>query len=384
MTRTPLDASPIRWLLLAAGLTMGLYAWRIRQPHTTSDFTIFYVSAQRPAADMYKRPVGPPRGNMNAPHFQLLLRPLTRLSLDAAAEVWRGLNILALCGCVWWLARRSDEKWGAADFGAALAWAPFHHTLTLNQVTWIMWPLLVCAWWCWRKERWTAGAVAFGVALSFKAFLGVFLIWLAVRRQWRAFAVAAATAAAAIGVGVAAYGIDVGRAWVSAMTGAEWPSAFSNASLRGLFARNLTTNQTGAPPLAVMPQLAMPLFLIAAVIVVAVTIVRTRARTVDESWPALMASALLASPLGWTYYLWWILPGTRPSRVLFQSPILWIPMIYMTYGQPSPWATLTTGSMYCWGLLLAWVQFVGYGVARVGPIEAREIVQRDAHAPAIR
>ena len=385
--RVPLDDSPIRWLLLVVGITMAIYAWKTRQPYTTSDFTIFYVSAQRPAVEMYKRPVGPPRGNMNAPHFQLMLRPLTMLPLSVAAEIWRGLNILALCGCMWWLARKADDRWTAADVGAALAWAPFHHTLTLNQVTWIMWPLLVCAWWCWRRDRWTAGAIAFGIALSFKAFLGVFLLWLAVRRQWRAAAIAVGVAAAAIGIGLAVYGIDVGRAWVAAMTSAEWPSAFSNASLRGLFARTLTHNPTGAPPLVEQPSLEIPLFVVAAVAVIVITLLRTRTRSVDESWPALMASALLASPLGWVYYVWWMLPGTRPSRVLFQSPLFWIPMIYMTWGQPSRWATLTTGSMYCWALLLAWGHFVsdrGHGVGRIGPVQSREIVQRDAHAPAVR
>jgi len=382
--QTALDRSPIRWLLLAAGVVMAIYAWQIRQPPSTSDFTIFYVSAKRPPSEMYVRPVGPPRGNMNAPQFQLLIRPLTWWPLATASEVWRGLNLVALCGCVWGLTRKGPEKWTAADYGAALAWAPFHHELTLNQVTWILWPLLVWTWWCWRQDRWAAGAVAFGVALSLKAFLGVFLLWLVVRRQWRAVGVSLAAAAAAFGAGLAVYGLDVFRNWTAAMAGAEWPGAFSNASIRGLIDRSLTKNFTGAPPLVDVPRFAMALYFVSAAAIVTFTLLRTRDRDVDVSWPALMASALLASPLGWVYYLWWVLPGTRPSRMLLISPLLWVPFAYITIGQPAGWATATIGSVYSWGLLLAWSRLAGDGVLRIGPVHPRQVVQGDADAPAIR
>ncbi len=363
---------------------MAIYAWQIRQPPTTSDFTIFYYSAKRSSSEMYIRPIGPPRGNMNAPQFQLLIRPLTRLPLDVASEVWRGLNLMALCGCVWWLTRKGPEQWSAADYGAALAWAPFHHALTLNQVTWILWPLLIWTWWCWRRNRWTAGAIGLGLALSLKIFLGVFLLWLVLKRQWRACAVSVATTTAAFGVGVAVYGTDVFRAWIATMAGAEWPGAFSNASIRGLIDRSLTKNFTGAPPLLDAPGFARLLYLVSAVAIVVVTLIRTRDRDVDGSWPALVASALLASPLGWVYYLWWMLPGTRPSRVLLMSPLLWVPFAYITIGQPAGWATATIGSVYAWGLLLAWSRLAGNRVLGVGPVHAREIVQGDAGAPPVR
>lgn len=387
MTPTALDRSPLRWLLLAAGIVMAIYAWQIRQPPATSDFTIFYVSAKRPPAEMYVRPVGPPRGNMNAPQFQLLVRPLTYLPLGVATDVWRALNLIALCGCVWRLTRKGAEPWTAADYGAALAWAPFHHALTLNQVTWILWPLLVWTWWCWRRNRWVAGAVGFGLALSLKAFLGVFLLWLVVRREWRAVAVSLATAAAAFAAGLAVYGLDAFRAWVAAMAGAEWPGAFTNASIRGLIDRSLTKNFTGAPPLADVPRVATALYLVAAVSIVVVTLVRTRRSDVDTSWPALMASALVASPLGWVYYLWWMLPGTRPSRILLMSPLIWVPFAYSTIGQPAAWATATIGSVYSWGLLLAWSRLTGLTgnrVLRVGPVDAGQVVERDSDTPAVR
>ncbi len=379
-----LDRSPIRWVVLAAGIVMCVYAWQTRQPHTSSDFTIFYNSAQRAPAEMYRRPPGPPRGNMNPPHFQLLIAPLTRLPLPAAAAVWRALNAAALCACVWWLARTSRQAWSAADVGALLAWSPMQSTINLNQLTWILWPLLVAAWWCWRRDRWTAGAVAFGIALSFKAFLGLFLIWLALRRQWRALAVSLATAAAALTVGIAAYGWSVCRAWLGAVASVEWSYAVMNASLRGILARSLTASGSAGAPVAVAPGLVDPLFLAGAVAIAIISLARTRTASVDRSWPELMAASLLASPLGWLYYIWWILPGLKPSRLLFASPLLWVPMVCVLWGQPSPWATLSIGSVFFWGLFLVWVRLPWNGVGRVGPEDAGEIVQRDADAPAIR
>jgi alpha-1,2-mannosyltransferase len=359
---TLFDRSALRWLILAAGIAAVLYAYKFRQPFTTSDFTIFYQSTAGPRQDMYKGF----RVNLNPPHFQLLIEPLTRLPMPVAAEVWRGLSFASLCGCLLWLARASRERWSAADVGAVLAWAPLYHVVTLNQLTWILWPLLIAAWWYWRQGRWTAGAVAFGIAFSFKSFLGVFLIWLALRRQWRALAVSLLSAAAALAVGIAAYGLDVFLAWTRAMSGVAWSAAWTNASLRAILLRTMSSNSAGAVPLVDAPALVTPLFLLLAVTVVLVTCGITRDRSVDDSWPALAASALLASPLGWVYYAWWILPGTKPSRLLVRSPLLWIPMIFINYGQPSAWATVTFSSMYVWGLVMAWAGFLYWPSSSVG------------------
>ena len=243
--------SAIRWLILAGGIASVLYVVKTRQPPTTSDFTIFYESTAGPVRDMYKGL----RLNLNPPHFSLFIEPLTWVRMSVAAEIWRALNVLSLCGCLWWLATRSREKWSVADVGAVLAWAPFHHAFTLNQVTWIMWPMLMAAWWQWRQDKWTAGAIWFGLALSFKSFLGVFLLWLLLRRQFRAIVVALATAAAALSVGVAAYGVDAFNAWLGAIRAVNWTSAWTNASLRALLLRALTRNTSGAAPFANLPDL---------------------------------------------------------------------------------------------------------------------------------
>jgi hypothetical protein len=224
--------------------------------------------------------------------------------------------------------------------------------ISLNQVTWIIWPLLLFAWWSWRRERWTAGAIAFGIALGIKPFLGVILLWLVVSRRMRAALVSAAAAAASYGVAAAVYGMPVLRTWVTAIGEIAWWWVAMNASLEGCIARALTP--IGIPT-TTLPAGVSTLALIGGAIIVAVTLLRLRDRTVDESWPALVAASLMASPLGWVYYAWWMLPGTRPWRVLLRAPMLWIPLAYVAVMPANRLQAATLGSAYFWGLATFWV-----------------------------
>ena len=116
----------------------------------------------------------------------------------------------------------------------------------------------------------------------------------------------------------------------------------------GAVASFIHGDTSGAAPFANIPGIVSPLFVALALTIVLGTCWVCHDRSVDDSWPALAASALLASPLGWLYYAWWMLPGVKPSRLLVRSPLLWIPMTFLTRGQPSPWATITYASVFNW------------------------------------
>jgi hypothetical protein len=127
-----------------------------------------------------------------------------------------------------------------------------------------------------------------------------------------------------------------------------------NASLQGMLTRVLTMPVKTAEPLVVYPDLVRPLTLLGGTAIVAITLLRTRQQDVDHSWTPLMVSALLASPLGWLYYIWWVVPGTKPSRLLVEAPLLWVPMVFPLALAPNGWLTLTLGSVYFWGLFSLW------------------------------
>jgi glycosyl transferase family 87 len=356
----------LAWTLVVAGVLSTALAWRDRQPWTSSDFSILYWSAEHTSPEMFVAPPGY-RGNRNPPLLQLILRPLTAFPLLVATAIFRTLSIASLCACIWWLARASDERWTAADYGAVLAWAPMAAVIALNQLTWILWPLLLWAWWCWRRDRWSAGSVGYGLALALKPFLGVFLLWLLITRRWRAALVSTGVAAASFAIGVMAYGIDVSVAWIQALGNISWTAGPMNASLHAILARALTSSPVSSSPIVTIPQLAAPLAIGGSLVIVIVTLLRTRRQHIDQSWLPLMASAFLASPLGWLYYFWWILPGTRPSRLLFESPLLWIPWAVLFLGQPNGWLTVTVGSLYFWGLFVLWLRRVSSSASPLLP-----------------
>ena len=287
---------------------------------------------------------------MNPPHFQLLMRPLTAFPAETASAIFRGLSIVCAIGCVWWLARTSPERWSLADIGAVMAWSPAALNISLNQITWLMWPLLVYAWTAWRKDRWTAGAIAYGIALSLKPFLGVFLLWMLITRRFRPAIVSAAVAAVSFSIGILVYGLEVFRNWTKAVGDIVWWQSTMNASFQGFMARSLTSPYDD---LAVEPWYVMPLALGGGAVILLVTLWYTRNRSIDESWTPLVASALLASPRGWLYYGCWLLPGRRPYRLLFQAPMLWVPVFYVKLPK-SYFLASTYASRYFWGFALVW------------------------------
>src|SRR5581483_8643018 len=130
----------------------------------------------------------------------------------------------------------------------------------------------------------------------------------------------------------------------------------TNGSIEAVLTRALTVAGDSTAPFVVAPAVVAPLAAVLGGIVVLLTIARTRRQDADESWPTLMASALLASPLGWVYYGWWLLAGLRPTELLFESPLLWVPLAYLNFGRHNPWLMITVGSLTFWSFAILWLR----------------------------
>ena len=96
---------------------------------------------------------------------------------------------------------------------------------------------------------------------------------------------------------------------------------------------------------------------------------------------AVVAAALLLSPIAWVYYWWLLMPPlaavlAEPARpisptratllAISMAGLMVPPMVPWTAGGWSGLATLTIGSDYCWSLLLLWV-FAATGFAHPRP-----------------
>jgi hypothetical protein len=91
----------------------------------------------------------------------------------------------------------------------------------------------------------------------------------------------------------------------------------------------------------------------------------------DETWLVTIICALLASPLGWIYYLPLltaplIIVATEhrlPRRTWFAWPLLAVPPVSLDWFQAHTITALSVGSVYTWGLLWIWVCAVQAAVA---------------------
>jgi hypothetical protein len=190
--------------------------------------------------------------------------------------------------------------------------------------------------------------------MSVKPFLGVVALWLLATRRWRAVMAAITAAAAAFAVGFLAYGSGPYRAWIAALGREQWSWAPMNASVAGWLARIALADDTSGTTPTPTGIVAAGLLLSIAIVVSAV--IRSRHWSVERSWTLLVGSALLASPLGWIYYMWWMVAVSRPMDILMMSPLLWVPWAYVPAHSADRLVAGTLGSIYFWGLLLIWVQ----------------------------
>lgn len=199
-----------------------------------------------------------------------------------------------------------------------------------------------------------------GVLASFKPFLGLFLLTLALRRQWRAvFAMCCAGAACAL-AGVAVFGWHSYLEWMQALGDVSWVWGGMNGSLRGLLTKSLSPSPA-LTPIFEAPSLVIPLWL-AAIVAVSLWSVRALSWSVDHLFAVTILASLLISPLGWVYYLWLAVP---PAVALWRqrtTVVLWtglayqcIPLFHLGIGQPFRLATVFIACAYTWATVLIWL-----------------------------
>jgi Glycosyltransferase family 87 len=231
------------------------------------------------------------------------------------------------------------------------------------------------AWRAWRNRRWVEAGVWLGACASVKLFLLLFLPWLAWRRRWGAIAAAAATMSALVLLGIGVFGVGAYREWVRTLGRVGWAWLTMNASWQGFVSRLLH----GAPkvaPLVSRPELVAPIAVVGCAAIAAITLLvaARRERSPDATVLLLLLGAILASPLGWIYYLplaygpilGWMGAGRKWDRLRqLEQPTLvllaigvalcYVPQETTRIGQPSALASITIGSAYFWGVLAGWL-----------------------------
>lgn len=388
---------PIVLLLALLGWNLFLI-YMLATEVRMNDFGRFYYSALAflQGHDMYgPRPVefaqlpelqlGKQFGNMNPPHFHLVVLPLaffpplvalggwgilSGLCLFLSLKVISQESTLVIPRCRWWL--------------VALGFLSFTGTqmmLITGQLAWVLFLPVTLAWAAARHGRWPSAGGYVGVVMSVKPFLLIFLPYFVLQRQWRAVITAGVTLLGCFVVGVMVFGVEAYRSWLATLAAVNWTLGDTNVSLLGFLTRVFSANAMFSS-LIDMPGVIRPLWLLIAGFIGALTFaVSTWSRdenTTDRSFALLLLAALLISPLGWTYYLWFPLgPFTalwcswwRAKRgavvppfsalqwrnwlLLAATPGLVWPFLATGFLQPHPWATVVFGSIYFWSTLFLW------------------------------
>ncbi len=236
---------------------------------------------------------------------------------------------------------------------------------------------LALAWSAWRRQQWGRAGFWLGLCASVKLFLLLFVPWLLLHRRWRALAAFGGAMVAAFALGAVVYGSEPYGQWLSTLGRVGWWWLPMNASWQGLVSRAFEGGATVAPLLRV-PSIVPALAVSGSAVIAVCALIRSGARSdtaaTDRDFLVVLLGAILASPLGWVYYLplaygpmlgWagaangWggFRTLSRPATLLAAVGValLYVPHETTLAGQPSGLASLTVASAYFWGTLAVWL-----------------------------
>jgi hypothetical protein len=300
--------------------------------------------------------------NMNPPHFQALIWPLTLLPVSSAYGVWVAVNLVA---AVWAIAQVSSTlatkpslKWILIGLVAA----PTLATTVTGQLTGLLMALATWMWLDIRAGRWTRAAIAIGIGWSVKLFLVPLVLYLVAKRQWRAAAVSLACGLGCFAAGIVVYGVGPHVEWLRALRSASWAWEPMNASMFAPFARLSAQADlaNGRVPLVVPSGVLAGLC--ALIVLTAGMIAAARDDRSDRSVLTVLLTCVLASPLGWVYYFWMFAGPLWASwddrivrRVVMLTAPGWLAPFFLLWRFESAASALTFGSAYTWALLLIWI-----------------------------
>lgn len=381
--------------LVLAGLTV-VYTQTVKNTVTIrhlQDFGVFYESARmaRSGVDLYgeaELKEADPRldggrsrqadtrrhWNMNPPHFHLLIWPFTFLDPTRAFAVWLVVSVAALIGSLALVSRNLRlHGWPVFVLCAMVAAsASMFATLMTGQVGLVLLVPFTLAWLRARQKRDAEAGAWIGVCASVKPFLLLFVLYFALVRRARAVRMASLTVVAMFAAGLAVYGLQAHRAWFGQLSSVTWAEHYMNASVLGLVERTLSTSEWQQLPIVDWPWLVGPIWvvLVGALGVAALWRVRS-IPNVDRQFLLVTLTALLLSPLGWIYYLWFLLPPLAASLsagevagTAWRRGLLGVGLAGLLVPPPLPWMSLrwahglgtaTVGSIYGWALIALWV-----------------------------
>jgi hypothetical protein len=347
-------------LLAAAVVSLFAQAPFIVRGLTVSqggDFGTFYRAARNPAQLYEPAPERPQAVDLTPPHLHLLIAPLTAWPVMDAFRIWMIISFTVL-GMVLMHTVRPWPWWGLP---VLVFWAPTTTLLALGQVTAVLAVPVALSWWEDRRGHSYRAGAWLGPVLVTKPILLVVPLYWSLQRRASALSACAATGALTVLAGMTVYGTGAYTSWLRNFDRVTWHWQTMNASLSGALARACGPAGTFTPFASCAPWVGWVFLVILASLFAATAWVLSRPGvTTDRAWAVALTAMLLLSPLGWVYYVWWLVPPVwyagvpGPAAVVGILLLLAPPWANWLLGHSGPILGATVGSMYSYGLLAWW------------------------------
>jgi alpha-1,2-mannosyltransferase len=327
--RRALTTFGIAVVLLGAGTTLTQNRSVSAEP---SDLEINWVAAQRlvdgrPLYDRaaaraqavvdFGRGVGTPYTHtftdyVGTPVVAFLHVPLLAFGFGSATVIARLVAVLGMLAAVALttlaLGRSARVPAALVGLGGLLLSAGAVRALDLGQAQGVVTAGLAVGVWGTARKRWALAGVGLGVASVLKLSPALLVLYLALRREWRAVRWAAATAAALSACAAAIGRPDDLAVWVRhvAPTVSQGTRVIWNQSLPAWFARMFSHHPdvTAYAPIGAWRLLGVAVALAATI---GLWWARRRCAIAPLDLGILVLVALLAGPLSWDHYLVWAL-----------------------------------------------------------------------------
>lgn len=256
--------------------------------------------------------------NLNPPFFVAITLPLAKLEFPKALSIWLGM-LLGVGIILFFLAApaldpsaiSSPFRWSSLVLLCLvfLLTYPVLANFQLGQIGTVVALGLV---WCWRqmrRGRAISAGLGLGVLMGVKPFLGLFFIGLLLIRQWRAAVACAAAGIGTVVIGILVFGPTASLEYLKTLQEVRWHTNNWNASLMNpifqIFGPTRGVPMFDHPALGRLLGNGVALSAIGlwAVFIAQVARRRSDLDKADALFMTAPAVALLASPLGWMYYM---------------------------------------------------------------------------------
>ena len=258
-----------------------------------------------------------PHPTPHLPPVVLLCLPLGWLSYEHAAIVWLFFELICLSVSVAFLLRwlGVEKRLALATLSLLLilVWPPVTSELVLGQLNALLLVLLAGTWKALRSGKDIQGGILLGSAIAVKFVAWPIIIFLMLRRNWRAACAAVTTIAIANVVAATLIGFDRITDYylnIGMSVSSLYHAHISNYSLWTIGWRifdgtgSPALSGANVPPLFSAPAMA-PFISIAipfAVLILGL-IFAYQARTLDTSFGILICLMIPVSPVAWDHYL---------------------------------------------------------------------------------